>query len=235
MSPVVITKHLICHMQGSQTLCKMLVTRKDVVQSLSRVQLVTTPWTAACQAPLSFVVCQSLLRFVATESVMPSHPLSSSSPFAFNRSSIRVFSNESALCIQWPKYWSFIISPSKDYSGLISNICWIEEKAKMNSAQKKCSRSLWSDGGENSCVMMRNMSSSQVSKSWESCHLKGRPWVLRTSISPSVKEVPETTDLLQLPSITTGYLPCWVSSDSLETSNPFAMPLNSLPWNARAG
>ena len=94
------------------------------VQSLSRVQLFATPWTAAYQVSLSITNSQSLLRLMSIESVMPSnrfilcHPLLLPSIFP----SIRVFSNESALCIRWPKYWSFSfsISPSNEYSGLIS-------------------------------------------------------------------------------------------------------------------
>ena len=100
-----------------------------VVQSLSRAQLFLTPWTEACQASLSFTVSRSLLRPMSIELVMPSnepifcHPLLLL-PAVFP--SIRVFSNESALCIRWPKYWrfSFSISPSNEYSGLIS--FWID-------------------------------------------------------------------------------------------------------------
>ena len=95
------------------------------VQSLSRVQLFATPWTAAHQASLSTTNSQSLLKRVSTESVMPSnhlilcHPLLLPPPIF---PSIRIFSNESALCIRWPKYWSFSfsITPSNDYPGLIS-------------------------------------------------------------------------------------------------------------------
>ena len=91
-----------------------------VVQSLSHVRLFVIPWTAAHQAPLSFTISWSLLKLMSTESVMPSnrlipcHPLSSPSPPALIFPDIRVFSNESALCIRWPKYWSFSfsISPS---------------------------------------------------------------------------------------------------------------------------
>ena len=80
-----------------------------------------TAWTAAHQASLSFVVSWSLPKLMFIESVMPSklcHPLPLPSIFP----SIRIFSNESALCIRWPKYWSFSfsISPSNEYSGLIS-------------------------------------------------------------------------------------------------------------------
>ena len=90
---------------------------------LSSVPLFATPWTAACQAPL-FSLIQSLLKFMSIESLMlfnhiclPLLLLLSVFP------SIRVFSNEPALCIMWPKYWSFncsIKSPSNEYSGLIS-------------------------------------------------------------------------------------------------------------------
>ena len=95
-----------------------------LVQLLSHVLLFVTPWTAARQASLSFTISWSLFKFVSIESVMPSnhlilcHPLlllSSMSP------GLRVFLM-SALCIRWPKYWSviFSISPSNEYSGLIS-------------------------------------------------------------------------------------------------------------------
>ena len=91
------------------------------VQLLSCVQLFVTPWAAACQAPLSFTVSWSLLKFVTIELVLLSnyfilcHPLLLPSVFP----SSRVFSNKSALCIRWPKYWScsFSISPSNEYSG----------------------------------------------------------------------------------------------------------------------
>ena len=84
--------------------------------------LFVTPWTAACQASLSFTISQSLLRLMSIESMMPSNHLVLCHlllllPLMF--SSIRVFSNESSLCIKWPKYWSFRISPSNEYSGLI--------------------------------------------------------------------------------------------------------------------
>ena len=96
------------------------------VQSLSHVQLFVTPWTAAHQASLSITSSCSLLILMSIEYVMPSnhpsYPLSSPSPPTFNLSCIRVFSKDSVLCIRWPKYWSFSfsISPSNEYSGLIS-------------------------------------------------------------------------------------------------------------------
>ena len=93
-----------------------------VVQLFSHVWLFVTPWTAACQASLSFTISLNLLNLKSIELVMPTlhlilcHPLLLPSVFP----SIRVFSNESVLCIRWPKDWSFSISPSSEYSGLIS-------------------------------------------------------------------------------------------------------------------
>ena len=84
-----------------------------------------TPWTAAHQASLSFSISQSLLKLMSIESVMSSNCLILCHPLLLLPSvfpSIKVFSSESALCIRWPKYWSFSfsISPSNEYSGLIS-------------------------------------------------------------------------------------------------------------------
>ena len=95
-----------------------------LVQSLSCVQHFVTPWTVACQASLSFTISRSLLKLTSIELVMPSHYLIFCLPLLLLPSvfpSIRVFSNESALCLQWPKYWSFSFStsPSNVYSGLI--------------------------------------------------------------------------------------------------------------------
>ena len=95
------------------------------VQSVSHVRLFATPWTAARQASLSITNSQSLLKLMSIESVMPSNYLILCCPPLLPPSifpSIRVFSNESALRIRWWKYWSFSfnISPSNEYSGLIS-------------------------------------------------------------------------------------------------------------------
>jgi len=82
-----------------------------------------TPWTTAHQASLSFTISRNLLKLMSIESAMPSNHLILCHPLLQLPSifpSIRVFSNESALCIRWPKYWSFSISPSSEYSGLIS-------------------------------------------------------------------------------------------------------------------
>ena len=96
----------------------------DAVQSLSCVRLFVTPWTAALQASLTFTISGSLLKLMSVESVMPSNHLILYHPLLLLPSifpSIRVFSNELALHIRWPKYWSFSfsISPSNEYSGLI--------------------------------------------------------------------------------------------------------------------
>ena len=86
----------------------------SVVQSLSHVQLFATPWTAACQAPLSFTFSWGLLKIMSIESVMPSNHLTLCFPLLLPSifPSIRLFSKESALCIRWPKYWSFSFSIS---------------------------------------------------------------------------------------------------------------------------
>ena len=96
-----------------------------VVQLLSCIQLLATLWTAALQASLSFTVSWSLLKVVCIESVMPSNHLILCHPLLVLPSispGIGIFSNESALCIRWPKYWNFgfSISLSSEYSGLIS-------------------------------------------------------------------------------------------------------------------
>ena len=98
------------------------------VRSLSRVQLFATSWTAAHQASLSFTNSQSLLQLMCVESVMPSNHLIFCRPLLLLPSvfpSIRVFYSESFLRIMWPKYWgfSFSISPSCEYSGLVWSPC----------------------------------------------------------------------------------------------------------------
>ena len=91
-----------------------------------------TPWTAAHQSSLSFTISRSLLKLMSIESVMPSNHLILCRPLLLLPSifpSIRVFSSESALHIRWPKYWSFSfsISPSSEYSGLISfRMDWLD-------------------------------------------------------------------------------------------------------------
>ena len=103
-----------------------------IVQSLSYVRLFATPWTTACQASLSFTISCSLLKLMFIESVMPSNHLVLCYPLLLLRSishSIRVFSSELALHIRWPTYWSFSfsISPSNEYSGLISfRMDWLD-------------------------------------------------------------------------------------------------------------
>ena len=103
-----------------------------VVQLLTRVHLFATPWTAARQASLSFTISWRLLKLMSTESVMPSNHLILCHPLFLLPStfpSIRAFSDESALSFRWPKFWSFSfsISPSNEYSGLISfRMDWLD-------------------------------------------------------------------------------------------------------------
>ena len=102
------------------------------VQSLRPVQFFETPWTAAHQVSLSITISWSLFKLMSIESVMPSNHFILCYPLLLLLSifpSIRVFSNESALPIKWPKYWSFSfsISPSNEYSGLIFfRIDWLD-------------------------------------------------------------------------------------------------------------
>ena len=104
----------------------------SLVQSLSRVQLFATPWIAACQASPSITNSWSSLKFMSIESVMPSSHLIFCYPLLLLPPippSIRVFSNESTLCMRWPKYWSFrlSISPSNEHPGLVSfRMDWLD-------------------------------------------------------------------------------------------------------------
>ena len=115
----------------NETSYKRLYNAFSSVQSLSRGQLFVTPWTAAREASLSITNSQSLLKLMSIELVIPSNHLILCHPFILPPSifSSRVFSKESVLCIKWPKCWSFSfsISPSKKYSGLISfRMDWLD-------------------------------------------------------------------------------------------------------------
>ena len=118
--------------ENVQTTAQLHSSQFSSVQSLSRVRLFATPWTAAHQASLSITNSRSSPKLMSFESVMPSshlilcHPLLLLPPIP---PSIRVFSNESTLHVRWPKYWSFSfsISPSKEHPGLISfRIDWLD-------------------------------------------------------------------------------------------------------------
>ena len=108
-----------------------------------------TPWTAARQASLSITNSQSLFKLVSIESVIPSNHLILCNPLLFLPSifpSIRIFSNESVLHIRWPKYWgfSFSISPSNEYSGLISfRIDWFDLLAVQGTLKSLCQHHNW--------------------------------------------------------------------------------------------
>ena len=112
--------------------CALIWAQFSSAQWLSPVRLFGTPWTAAPQASLSIINSRSLPRFMSIESVMPSNHLILCCLLLLLPSivpSIRVFSNESALRIRWPKYWSFSfsISPCNEYSGLISfGMDWLD-------------------------------------------------------------------------------------------------------------
>ena len=117
-------------MQNSTTPISQFCNVAVVVQWLSHVQFFATPWTAACQDSLPIIISQSLLKLIFIEAVMPSNHLILYHPLVLLPSifpTIRVFSSESALHIISPKYCSFSISPSNEYSGLISfRIDWFD-------------------------------------------------------------------------------------------------------------
>ena len=156
-----------------------------VVQSLSHVHLFVTPWTAECQASLSFIISQSLLRLMSVESVMPSNHLilchSLLLPSVFP--SIRVFSSESALHNRWPKYWSFSfsISPSSEYSALIS--------FRNDSLQSKELSKLFS----NAPVWKHQLFGAQPSL-WSDSHI--RTWLLKNHSFDSMDFVSKVMSLL---------------------------------------
>ena len=116
----------------TQSYIGILSSHVAVVQLLSHFQLFVTPWPAEHQASLSSIIFQSLLKFMSIELVIPSNHLILCHPLLLLPSifpSIRVFFNESALCIRWPKDWrfNFSISPSNEYSGLNSfRVDWFD-------------------------------------------------------------------------------------------------------------
>ena len=120
------------------------------VQSLRHVRLFVTPWTAARQASLSITNSRILLKLMSIESVMPSNHLILCHPLLLLPStfpSVRVISNELVLCIRWPKYWSFnfSISPSNEYSGLISfRIDWLDLLAVQGTLKSLLQHHSWS-------------------------------------------------------------------------------------------
>ena len=134
-------------------------------QLLSCVQLFVTPWAAAYQASLSYTVSRSLLKLMSIESMMPSNHLILCHPHLLLPSvfpSIRVFYNELALHVNWPKYWSFSfnISPSNEYSGLISfKIDWFDLRAVQEALKS-----------------LLQHHSSKASIPWHSTFLQRRQW-----------------------------------------------------------
>ena len=120
-----------------------------VIQSLSHLWLFPTPWIAGYQAPLPFTISQSLLKFMSIELVILFNHLILCYPLLLLPSvlpSIKVFSNESALCIRWPKFWSFsfIISRSNEYSELISfRIDWFDLLAVQDNSRVFSNTTIW--------------------------------------------------------------------------------------------
>ena len=127
-----IFKHILIYIYSATYKSLYIYIQFSSVQLLSRVQLFATPWTAARQASLSIANSRSLLKLMSIESVMPSNHLILCHPLFLLPSifpSIRVFSKNLVLCIWWPQYWgfSFSISPSNEYSGLISfRMDWLD-------------------------------------------------------------------------------------------------------------
>ena len=153
------------------------------VQLLSCVRLFATPWTVARQASLSIINSQNLLKLTSIELVMGSNHLVLCRPFLLPPSifpSIRVFSSESVLSIRWPKYWSFSfsISPSNEYSGLISfRIDWFDLLAVQGTR-----KSLLQHRGSKASILQRSISL------WSNSHihiwLLEKPWRRRWHPTP---------------------------------------------------
>ena len=157
------------------------------VQSLSRVWLFATSWTAARQASLSITNSQSLLKLMSIDLVMPSNYLTLCRPLLLSPSilpSVRVFSNESVLCIRLPKYcsFSFSISPSNEYSGLISfRMDWLDLLAVQGSL-KSLLQHHSSKAPKNWCfwtvVLEKTLESLLDCKEIQPVHPKGnRSWI----------------------------------------------------------
>ena len=142
-----------------------------VVQWLSHVQLIVAPWTAVHQASLSFTISWSLLRLMTIELVMSSNHLILCHSLLLLPSifpTIKVFSNESALCIRWPKYWSFSISPSKNTQD------WFPLRLTgLISLQSKGLSRVFS----NTTVQKHQFSGSQTSL-WSNSHIHAWLWCL---------------------------------------------------------
>ena len=142
------------------------------MQLLSHVWVFATPWTAECQFSMPFTLSWSLLKFMSIESVMLSNHLIVCHPLLLLPSvfpSINVFSSESALCIRWQAYWSFSISPSNEYSGLISlSIDWFDLLTVQATLESS-----------NTTVWKHQFFSAQSSL-WSSSHI--RTWPLEKTI-----------------------------------------------------
>ena len=162
----------------------LLKTTVVVVQSLSRIRLFATPWTAAHQTSLSFTISQSLLKLMSNQLLMPFNHFILCHPLLLLPSifpSIRVFSNESALCVRWPKYWgfSFSISPSNEYSGLISfRIDWLDlfavQRTLKSLLQHHSSKaSIQQCSHSNFCILIHSANVEQVLNIYLLCLIPG--------------------------------------------------------------
>ena len=172
------------------------------VQSLSHLQLFLTPWTAARQASLSFASSRSLLKLMSIQSVMPFNHLILCHPLLLRPSifpSIKVFSNESVLCIRWPKYWSFnfSISPSNEYSELISfRIDWFELHEKLNYIKLESDANMlqpimldWELKSNHTCGFSEASlwQVVRVLPMWSSYRVKSQKWCVPISVLPWVR------------------------------------------------
>ena len=143
------------------------------VQSLSHVRLFVTPWTVACQAFLSMTNSWNLLKLMSIKSVIPSNHFILCCPLLLLPStfpSIRVFSNESVLCIRWPKYWSFSFSicPSNEYSGLISfRIDWFDLLSAQRTPQESSATPQFNSINSSALSFLYGPTRTSIHDSWK--------------------------------------------------------------------
>ena len=206
--------------------------RSPTDYSLSSVQLLSwlfaTPWTAACQASLSITNSQSSLKLMSIESVMSPNHLILCHPLLLLPSifpSIRVFSDESVLCIRWPKYWSFSfsISPSNEYSGLISFRMDCLDLLAVQGTLK----SLLQDHSSKASILWRSaFFIVQLKIPWT----EGARWatVYRVTMSQtrlkrlSIAKKDEGLTQTYVSHFISKYFPFWFSQPAVVISNPFA-------------
>ena len=188
-----------------------------VVQSLSNVWLFVTPWTATCQASLSFTISWNLFKPISTESVMPSNHLILCLPLLLLPSifpSIRVFSNELVLCIRWPKYWNFTfsISPSNQYSGLTSfRIDWFDILAVQGTLKSLLQHHSLKAINSSALSLLYGPNLTSVHNYWKNIALP--IWIFVSKLMSLIFNTLKITSLQKTP------VPTFIIS-GLETSNP---------------